>query len=241
MDVLLSDSSAPAPASTATSAAPMKKATLGAKKKGKLGAQRLDSDFEAIETRAQTSEQEQRARASASTSVTGSSTFAESASETSGTSSAAASARFSYTDSKAEQIKLEKKLKESDPRKAEQLERLGMGVGVISGSKPGGISHSAFADFGDEPAAPVRPKASSKAAPAASSDMFDVMATPSGIVEDEYGVRTVGGSSSAFASSNDDGLWDMLNDEQSNSSSKSKPAASKPRSTGTCLFRLTLF
>lgn len=53
-----------------------------------------------------------------------------------------AAVRLAYKDISNEQLKKEEQLRKHDPKKAEQVERLGMGVGTR-----GGVSHSALSDM----------------------------------------------------------------------------------------------
>lgn len=107
---------------------------LGAKKGG-LGAQKVKKNFEEIEREAELADQvksrmeEERKEAELKTSED--------------EAKAAASIRLAYQDLSAESKKQEAKLRSVDPKKAAQVERLGMGVGA----KSAGISHSAITEM----------------------------------------------------------------------------------------------
>ena len=118
-----------------------RKATIGQRKpakkglgvkKGGLGAQKVKKDFAEIEREAEMADQvrsrmeEERKEAELKT--------AEDEAK------AAASMRLAYQDLSQESKKKEEKLRVVDPKKAAQVERLGMGASA----KSGGISHSAL-------------------------------------------------------------------------------------------------
>ncbi|XP_060601717.1 ADP-ribosylation factor GTPase-activating protein 2-like isoform X7 [Ruditapes philippinarum] len=117
-----------------------RKALIGAKKapakkgKGGFGAQKVKTDFKEIENRAEQRDKERESMA-ANMAIQEAKTKEEQEKQM-------ASMRLAYQDMSMERKKQEEKLKTSDPKKAEQMERLGMGYG---GSR--GISHSAMTDM----------------------------------------------------------------------------------------------
>nr|KAG5705045.1 hypothetical protein BaRGS_018775 [Batillaria attramentaria] len=110
-----------------------KKAPAGKKGKG-LGAQRVKANFSEIENRAQQADKE-REEFAKHQAVQEAKTQEEQEKQM-------ASMRLAYQDMSIQRKKQEDKLKVSDPKKAEQLERLGMGF--VSNK---GISHSAVSDM----------------------------------------------------------------------------------------------
>jgi len=133
------------PGQPAAAAAPRKStigqrrpaAKLGARKLGGgLGAQKVKKDFSEIERQA---EQADMMR-----------TEAEQAKQEEVKQSAEerdrqlANVRLAYQDLSVQQKKQSDKLKNMDPKKAEQMERLGMGFGAAGG---GGYGHSSFSDM----------------------------------------------------------------------------------------------
>nr|XP_034333111.1 ADP-ribosylation factor GTPase-activating protein 2 isoform X1 [Crassostrea gigas] len=125
---------------TAAAQAEPRKAIIGAKKpagrkgKGGLGAQRVKANFSEIENKAQQLDKE-REELAASRAVQEAKSEEDQAKQM-------ASMRLAYQDMSIERKKQEEKLKMSDPKKAEQLERLGMGF-----SSAKGMSHSAMTDM----------------------------------------------------------------------------------------------
>ncbi|XP_055331883.1 ADP-ribosylation factor GTPase-activating protein 3-like [Paramacrobiotus metropolitanus] len=116
---------------------PIGKHTLGTRKtagpkKGKLGAQKVEADFEELEKQAEEAEKRRLE------SLAARSKFEVSSAED----SSKISARFAYQDVDVDRKKEEERIKKADPKKAEQLERLGMGVGAR-----GKISHSILSDM----------------------------------------------------------------------------------------------
>jgi ADP-ribosylation factor GTPase-activating protein 2/3 len=126
--------------SQAASQAEPRKAIIGAKKvpagkKGKgLGAQRVKKDFGEIESRAQQIDKEKEELAK--------NVATEEAKTKEEKDKQMANMRLAYQDMSLQRKKEEEKLMKSDPKKAEQFERLGMG---FTGNK--GISHSALSDM----------------------------------------------------------------------------------------------
>ncbi|XP_055889652.1 ADP-ribosylation factor GTPase-activating protein 2 isoform X1 [Biomphalaria glabrata] len=126
--------------SQALSQAEQRKAIIGSKKpaaakKGKgLGAQRVQKDFGAIESRAQQVDKE-REELAKNIAVEEAKTKEEQEKQM-------ASMRLAYQDMSLQRKKEEEKLMKNDPKKAEQFERLGMG---FAGNK--GVSHSALSDM----------------------------------------------------------------------------------------------
>ncbi|XP_064618068.1 ADP-ribosylation factor GTPase-activating protein 2-like isoform X2 [Liolophura sinensis] len=117
-----------------------RKTTIGARrpvgaKKGKgLGAQRVKTNFSEIESQAQEHDKHKEALAAAEIQQMAQTKEEEEKRQ--------ASMRLAYKDMGAERKKQEEKLKVSDPKKAAQMERLGMG---FTGSRE--ISHSAVSDM----------------------------------------------------------------------------------------------
>jgi ADP-ribosylation factor GTPase-activating protein 2/3 len=109
-----------------------KKGGLGAKKG--LGAQRVKTNFSEIEAAAQ--EREKNAELIAASLADQEAKTKEEEEKR------IASMRLAYQDLSVERKKQEDKLKSSDPKKAAQMERLGMGY---AGSR--GVSHSALSDM----------------------------------------------------------------------------------------------
>ncbi|XP_053677054.1 ADP-ribosylation factor GTPase-activating protein 2 [Anopheles nili] len=106
-----------------------KKSGLGAKKGG-LGATRVKTNFAEIEERANMADKLKLAAAPEKL------VSEEEKAET------LASVRLAYQDLSIKQHKEEEKLKATDPNKAKQMERLGMGFG-----RAAGVSHSALTDM----------------------------------------------------------------------------------------------
>uniref|UniRef100_A0A1B6D9B9 Arf-GAP domain-containing protein n=1 Tax=Clastoptera arizonana TaxID=38151 RepID=A0A1B6D9B9_9HEMI len=110
---------------------PIKKSGLGSKKT--LGGQRVKANFEEIQREAELADQ-----------LKMQDSFKSSVPEKSSEEQEAelASMRLAYQDLSLKQQKEEEKLKTVDPKKAQQMERLGMGFGSRSG-----VSHSALSDM----------------------------------------------------------------------------------------------
>ncbi|KAF4517162.1 hypothetical protein B566_EDAN006461 [Ephemera danica] len=112
---------------------PAKKGGLGAKKGG-LGAQRVKANFDDIEREAQIAdEQKERAEEDAKKALEVKAEEEE---------KQIVSMRLAYQDLSVQQKKEEEKMKVSNPKKAEQMERLGMGFASRTG-----VSHSALSDM----------------------------------------------------------------------------------------------
>jgi len=111
-----------------------KKGGLGAKKTGGLGAQKVKKDFAEIEREAELADLG-RQKAVEEEKVVEKNKEEDEA-------KAAASMRLAYQDLSLEQKKTEEKIRTVDPKKAKQVERLGMGV-----AKKGGFSHSAITEI----------------------------------------------------------------------------------------------
>ncbi|CAG9823072.1 unnamed protein product [Phaedon cochleariae] len=113
--------------------APAKKSTLGAKKSG-LGATKVTTNFADVEREAALAEEsrlrahEERRQAAV--------TNAREQEERE------AAVRLAYRDLEARQHDKEERMRKEDPKRAEQMERLGMGINTRSG-----ISHSALSDM----------------------------------------------------------------------------------------------
>ncbi|XP_049765238.1 ADP-ribosylation factor GTPase-activating protein 2 isoform X2 [Schistocerca cancellata] len=110
-----------------------KRSTLGGKKGG-LGAQKVNANFAEIEKEATMADQ-QKLQAAEEAKLN-----AEKAAEEE--EKRMLSMRLAYKDLSLQQKKQEEKLKQVDPKKAEQVERLGMGF-----TSRMGISHSAVSDM----------------------------------------------------------------------------------------------
>lgn len=83
-----------------------------------------------------------------------------------------ASVRLAYQDLSLEQRKQSDRIKNLDPKKAEQMERLGMGFG---GGASGGVSHSAFSDMDTiEQSAPASSEPYGRRGPDAFSKRDDI-------------------------------------------------------------------
>ncbi|CAH1188521.1 unnamed protein product [Phyllotreta striolata] len=112
-----------------------KKSTLGAKKSG-LGATKVKTNFAELEREAELAE-EQRAKAAEEALKMAATTAKEQEDRD-------AAVRLAYKDISHQQQKKEEQMRKEDPKKADQLERLGIGMGSNSRS---GISHSALSDM----------------------------------------------------------------------------------------------
>jgi len=112
-----------------------KKGGLGAKKG--LGAQKATKDFAEIEKEAELADQigSLKMKPVVETSI-----------DPEEEAKAAASMRLAYQDISQQQRREEERIKKSDPTKAKQMERLGMGFG---GFGAGGKSHSLMSDMGE--------------------------------------------------------------------------------------------
>merc|ERR1719348_1747497 len=126
-----------------------KKTGLGAKKG--LGAQKVTKDFADIEREAEMADNIMIARKEEAKRAEAKTAEEEAAS--------IASMRLAYQDLGLQQKKKEQALSKMDPKKAEQMERLGMGFGAGSGF--GGIqSHSLVSDMGvikqEDPSSDIR-------------------------------------------------------------------------------------
>ncbi|XP_022905782.2 ADP-ribosylation factor GTPase-activating protein 2 isoform X1 [Onthophagus taurus] len=103
-------------------------------KKGGLGAQRVKTNFADIERQAALAEE---SRLRAHEEAVKAAELSEKEKE-----ERDAAVRLAYKDLSVQQQQKEEQMKKVDPKKAEQLERLGMGLNTRSG-----ISHSAFSDM----------------------------------------------------------------------------------------------
>lgn len=110
-----------------------KKGALGGKKGG-LGATRVKTNFAEIEEKANLAD---KLKMSSAATVT-----VENPPNEEEQAQALASVRLAYQDLSIKQHKEEEKLKATDPNKAKQIERLGMGFGSRTG-----VSHSAVTDM----------------------------------------------------------------------------------------------
>uniref|UniRef100_A0A8D9FE36 ADP-ribosylation factor GTPase-activating protein 2 n=1 Tax=Cacopsylla melanoneura TaxID=428564 RepID=A0A8D9FE36_9HEMI len=119
----------------------------GAKKlgKGSLGAQKVKTNFAELEKEAELADS---LRMESSVSSSGSSKQAAADVDNENEDSIEnISLRLAYQDISKQQKREEEKLKAHNPKKAEQMERLGMGF--VSMSRPGGASHSVLNDSED--------------------------------------------------------------------------------------------
>ncbi|RZC42979.1 ADP-ribosylation factor GTPase-activating protein 2 [Asbolus verrucosus] len=123
----------PRKSTIATRKPPNKKSGLGAKKGG-LGATKVKTNFAELEREAEIAE-ESRLRALEETAKATALSLKEQEERE-------AAVRLAYKDLSNEQLKKEEQMRRQDPKKAEQVERLGMGV-----SSRTGISHSALSDM----------------------------------------------------------------------------------------------
>ncbi|XP_035792840.1 ADP-ribosylation factor GTPase-activating protein 2-like isoform X2 [Anopheles albimanus] len=112
-----------------------KKAGLGARKGGGLGATRVKTNFAEIEERANMADKLKLAASSTPAA-------AEKVQSEEEKAETLASVRLAYQDLSIKQHREEEKLKAIDPNKAKQMERLGMGFG-----RAGGVSHSVLTDM----------------------------------------------------------------------------------------------
>lgn len=156
-----------------------KKAGLGGKKGG-LGATRVKANFAEIEEKANLAEKLKMASAPVPEKPVSEEEQAQ----------ALASVRLAYQDLSIKQHKEEEKLKATDPNKAKQMERLGMGFGSRAG-----VSHSAITDMKtltqDSSSYEKKGSASLSKAFEPSSDFFD-----------EYATSMYGSSSSSSGNNN---------------------------------------
>lgn len=126
-------SSEPRKSSISARKAPAKKPGLGAKKGG-LGATKVKTNFAEIEREAELAE-ESRLRMLEENAKAQELTLKEQEDRE-------AAVRLAYKDLSNQQLKKEEQVRKQDPLKAEQVERLGMGVGSRTG-----ISHSVLSDM----------------------------------------------------------------------------------------------
>ncbi|OQV18490.1 ADP-ribosylation factor GTPase-activating protein 2 [Hypsibius exemplaris] len=112
-----------------------RKVTGKAAKKGKLGAQRVETNFDDMEKEADEMEKRRQESLASSAKFTVSSSAADD-------DRTKLSTRLAYQDVEVDRKKEEDRIRKVDPKKAEQLERLGMGIGAR-----GKISHSILSDM----------------------------------------------------------------------------------------------
>ncbi|KAL5010985.1 hypothetical protein ScPMuIL_013290 [Solemya velum] len=185
-----------------------RKALIGSKKTGtkkgkKLGAQKVKTDFSQIENRAQQLDKEREDLANARV-VQEMKTKEDQEKQM-------ASMRLAYKDMSIQRKKEEDKLKVSDPKKAEQMDRLGMG---FAGSRE--LTHSVMSDI----------KAIEQETPKGTSsyDSFSRPERSNRFFEDELDSMTGFTSGSqkddfgSWGSSNKSGSWDIdrFNSKQQN-------------------------
>ncbi|XP_043230749.1 ADP-ribosylation factor GTPase-activating protein 2-like isoform X1 [Amphibalanus amphitrite] len=134
---------------TSPQAAPqqIRKSTIGQRRPagGKLGARKLGGGLGAQKVKKDFSEIERQAEQADMMKVQAAEAKKEEARQTAEEQERQlASVRLAYQDLSLEQRKQTDRVKNMDPKKAEQLERLGMGFG---GGNSGAVSHSAFSDM----------------------------------------------------------------------------------------------
>jgi len=116
---------------------------------------------------------------------------------------------MAYKDLSQEVKEQEKKMKNMDPKKAEQLERLGMGFRTTTSVSKGGISHSAFGDM----------KTIEQSVPKNTSPSFDSY-NFSKDMDKKMMLLDLGTGSSFSRKSDPDDDWEKLDFGSSKSSSK---------------------
>lgn len=168
-----------------------KKAGIGGAKKGGLGATKVKTNFADIEQKATLADQLKEAPVVPEKKLT-----AEEEAE------AIASVRLAYQDLSVQKTREEERIKATDPAKAKQMERLGMGFAGRSA-----VSHSAVNDMKtlSEEKAPTKAK---------SRSFFDADANDGGFFDDllpMYSTNMIvsGKSSSRKEEKNDD--WTIIN------------------------------
>jgi len=163
-----------------------KKGGLGAKKTGGLGAQKVKKDFAEIEREAELADQG-RLKAAEDAKIATENRQEDEA-------KAAASMRLAYQDLSLEQKKTEEKFRQIDPKKANQVERLGMGV-----AKKGGVSHSMITEI----------STIDQEEPASSSSSFKSFSRKPNTVEDDFEIIGGGGGDDWRSSSNNNSKFDF--------------------------------
>jgi len=120
---------------------PQAKKGLGGKKIGGLGAQKVKKDFAEIEREAELADQ---VRSKAAEDSRAAAVAAASSKSPEDEEKVAASMRLAYQEMGAQQKKAEQKLRNVDPKKAEAVERLGMGVSAAGAKQNARFTHSAM-------------------------------------------------------------------------------------------------
>ncbi|XP_069696142.1 ADP-ribosylation factor GTPase-activating protein 2 isoform X2 [Periplaneta americana] len=142
-----------------------KRAGLGTKKGG-LGAQKVKTNFAEIEREAALADQ-LKVQAAEEAKLMAEKSAEEEQKQI-------ASMRLAYQDLSLQQKKEEEKLKQVDPMKAQQIERLGMGFASRTG-----VSHSALSDMKT-----IEQESPSKVASSSAKSVFDRDAEPDGFFDD---------------------------------------------------------
>merc|ERR1712156_1183533 len=163
-----------------------KKGGLGAKKTGGLGAQKVKKDFAEIEREAELADLG-RQKAVEEEKVVEKNKEEDEA-------KAAASMRLAYQDLSLEQKKTEEKFRQIDPKKANQVERFGMGV-----AKKGGVSHSMITEI----------STIDQEEPASSSSSFKSFSRKPNTVEDDFEIIGGGGGDDWRSSSKNNSKFDF--------------------------------
>ncbi|XP_059616065.1 ADP-ribosylation factor GTPase-activating protein 2 [Phlebotomus argentipes] len=167
-----------------------KKAGIGSAKKGGLGAMKVKTNFADIEQRATMADQMKEAPAPEKKL-----TVEEEA-------EAIASVRLAYQDLSVQKTREEERLKATDPAKAKQMERLGMGFAGRSA-----VSHSAVSDMKtlSEEKAPAKAK---------SRSFFDADANDGGFFDDllpMYSTSMIVGGKSTASKQEKNEEWTIVN------------------------------
>merc|ERR1712051_278994 len=148
------------------------------KKTGGLGAQKVKKDFAEIEREAELADLG-RQKAVEEEKTTSSKPKIEDEAQ------AAASMRLAYQELSLDQKKTEDKIRTVDPKKANQVERLGMGV-----AKKGGFSHSAITEIStidqEEPSSNTASKMSSFNKKSNFEDEFEFLVGGNGSGSDDW-------------------------------------------------------
>lgn len=208
-----------------------KKSGLGGKKLGKgLGAQKVKTNFAEIEKEAELADQLKIEITQKQSSLAAATSIAQENED----SIENISLRLAYQDISKQQKREEEKLKQHNPKKLEQMERLGMGFAPISRS--GGVSHSVLNDSQDiQQEVPTNQKESkfgkSFSKNNKSSDLLDdwTLYNEGSSSEDDY----YGRSKTSSVSNNSLGLSSVSKSSQDYSSKKSSSTtpATSTRST----------
>ncbi|CAG0913058.1 unnamed protein product [Notodromas monacha] len=196
---------------SSSKAVPLKKSTIGARKpaakktglggkRGAMGAQKVHTDFAAVEKEAELADQIMFESKSKKNEVVKESTVEDAAAKR----EELASMKLAYETLSKEQDRARITL---DPQKAEQAERLGMGFGGY-GSSSSGVSHSVFSDLKTIEQKPIG--ASAKKSTNHSKDFFAVESDDDDFEDLGTSLKSKSrGSSSFFAEQlGEDDPWD---------------------------------